>query len=158
METFQAKKEQGNYSVAEENLKILMDKISSVSMDNIIDVSSREVTYNHDNIMAEFPLKKQQMMDEFVDRLSHRLHLRVLFLSHDNNRGEYRSVLYAMPYPEEMYVIHLTSYQYGLVNEMKVVFYDSMDIMQRNILRFRDNASGEILQMTNDSKIIKDFG
>ena len=36
METIQAKKEQGNYSVAEENLKILMDKISSVSMRSLI--------------------------------------------------------------------------------------------------------------------------
>lgn len=158
METIQVKEEHGNYSVAEENLKTLLDKIASASMDNIIDVSACEITYNPDSIMAEFPLKKQQMMDEFVDRLSHRLHLRVLFFSHDENRKEYRGVLYSMPYPEEMFVIHLESHQYGLVNEIKVVFYDSMDVMQKDILRVRDNASGEILQMANDVKIIKDFG
>ena len=158
MDNFQVEIEEGKYGIAKGNLKALLEKISDASLDNYIDVSSYEVTCNPDNILAVFPLKKQQLIDEFVDRLSHRLHLRVLFFSHDDNKGDFRSVLYSMPYPEEMYFVHLESRQHGLLDNIKVVLYDSMEIMQKDILRLRNHASGEIMQMTNDVKLIRDFG
>lgn len=146
------------WRTAEENLKNLKENIIKSSLDDTIDTGTCEVVYNTQNILATFVLKKRQMMDELIDLLSHRLHLRVLFYSKEDQKGIQRSVLYSMPYPEEVFAIHLDSHQYGLVDEMKIVLYDSMEIMQKDILKIRDHASGEMLQKANDVKIIKDFG
>ena len=34
-----------------------------------------------------------------------------------------------MPYHDEMYIVYLNSQQYGIVEEMHVVFFESLEVM-----------------------------
>ncbi len=142
--------------LAVENLKKLTYNFEILTP-GLIRESVSSLYENSRYITATFQLDKQLMIEDITDKLFRRLHLRVLFLTKLNN-GEYRSVLYSMPHQDEMYIIYILSKQHGIVNELDVAFYDSMETMEDDIWRTRNNAQGDMLQWANDVKIIKDFG
>lgn len=142
--------------LASENFQKLNEKLNS-TIPNYVNTSTAKVFSNPRNLVAIINLEKQQMIDDAVDKLSKRLHLRVLLFVRDEE-CTYKAILYAMPYHDEMYVIHLTSDSYGVIDKIHIVLYDSMESMQEDILAARNSAEGERLQWSTDVKIIKDFG
>ena len=142
--------------LAGENLPKLTEKITSGILHFISDASPK-VHVNPMNVVVKFQIERQQMIEDVLDKLSKRLHLRVLLFVRDEDRN-YKAILYARPYRDEMYVIHLASTPLGILSDMNVVLYDSMESMQEDILNARNAAEGERLQWSTDVKIIKDFG
>ena len=69
-----------------------------------------------------------------------------------------------MPYEDEMYIIQMTSKQYGIIEEMSVAFYDSLDTMfddvkyQLQLLHFADEEDTEILEQEDPRTTFSHFG
>ena len=79
--------------------------------------------------MATFHLKKQVMMEDFIDELTKYLAVEVLCAYCQNEGQDYKAIAYSKPYQEEMYVIVMESNQHGLLDDISVVFFESMDAM-----------------------------
>lgn len=80
-------------------------------------------------------LNKQVMMEHLVDELANVLGIHVLYAVRDNKGQTYKAVAYSVPVENKMYVIHLASQQYGVIENMTVNFYDSLEIMYKQVCK-----------------------
>ena len=53
----------------------------------------------------------------------------ILYAYKELDGSGYRIVAYTMPYQDEMYIVFVDSQQYGIVDEMHVAFFESLDVM-----------------------------
>lgn len=75
------------------------------------------------------PMKQQHMMSDFLNELTELLSVNILY-SYNTEKGRvWRSVTYSMPYHDEMYIIGIESQMYGIVEEITVTFFDTLEIM-----------------------------
>ena len=75
------------------------------------------------------PMKQQHMMSDFLNELTELLNVNILY-SYNTEKGRvWRSVTYSMPYHDEMYIIGIESQMYGIVEEITVTFFDTLEIM-----------------------------
>lgn len=71
----------------------------------------------------------QYMADDFLKELTNFLDVNILYAYKEHDGSIYRIVAYAMPYHDEMYIVFVDSQQYGIVDEMHVAFFESLDVM-----------------------------
>ncbi len=110
--------------------------------------------------IATIHLKRQMMMEDFIDELTKYLVLDVLFAFCQNDGRDYKAIAYSKPYQEEMYVIFMGSNQHGLLEEINVVFFDSMDYMLeilKKLLHQLKNKNVEILEQQCETTFYKNF-
>lgn len=75
------------------------------------------------------PMKQQHMLSDISDGLVEKLKVKILY-SYKTEDGTYhKTVAYSQPYPDEMYIIGMESQMYGVVEEMTVTFFDTLDVM-----------------------------
>lgn len=82
---------------------------------------------------VHIPLKNQAMMEDFVETLASRVGTNILYAISLENEKRLKVIAYSMPYSNEMYVISIDSRQYGVIDEIVVAFYDSMDDMFQDL-------------------------
>ncbi len=75
------------------------------------------------------PMLHQHMADDFLEELTNFLDVNILYAYKGRDGSSYRIVAYTMPYHDEMYIVFVDSQQYGIVDEMHVAFFESLDIM-----------------------------
>ena len=75
------------------------------------------------------PMLHQHMADDFLKELTNFLDVNILYAYKELNGSSYRIVAYTMPYHDEMYIVFVDSQQYGIVEEMHVAFFESLDVM-----------------------------
>lgn len=105
-------------------------------------------------------LKGQMMMEDFIDELTKYLVIDVLFAFCQNNGRDYKAIAYSKPYQEEMYVIVMDSNQHGLLEEITIVFFDSMDSMLEMLkkqLQQLKRKDVEILEQQCETTFYKNF-
>lgn len=74
-------------------------------------------------------LTRQHMADDLVTELTAQLDVNILYSCKSHDGSRHRIMIYSMPYPEGMCVIYIDSWQHGVVEEIYVTFFDSMDVM-----------------------------
>lgn len=104
-----------------------MENTDLLQIDNI--TLEREDNYG----TVSIPLTQQMMMDDFIEQVMQFLNLKVLYAYKDNDGQHYKSVTYSMPYQDELYVIGIESHQHGAVDDIQVLFYESMEDMLSNL-------------------------
>ena len=72
-------------------------------------------------------------MEDFVETLASRVGTNILYAISLENEKRLKVIAYSMPYSNEMYVISIDSHQYGVIDEIVVAFYDSMDDMFQDL-------------------------
>jgi hypothetical protein len=75
------------------------------------------------------PMLHQHMADDFLKELTNFLDVNILYAYKELDGSIYRIVAYTMPYHDEMYIVFVDSQQYGIVDEMHVAFFESLDVM-----------------------------
>ncbi|MBQ9362409.1 MAG: hypothetical protein IJT97_03200 [Bacteroidaceae bacterium] len=78
---------------------------------------------------AIVPLKEQHMMDDFLEKLIGVLNVNILYYIKSLDGNTCKMVAYSMPYHDEMYIVGMESEQYGIVEEVTVTFFESLDVM-----------------------------
>ena len=88
-----------------------------------------ELTALNDGIQATvtIPLTHQEMIDDLIDLLVSKLLLQVLYLYSDKAGNNFHALAYSMPYQDEMYVVRIASHQCGIIDEIHVDFYASIE-------------------------------
>ena len=70
---------------------------------------------------------RQEMIDDLLDLLVSKLLLQVLYLYSDKAGNNFQAIAYSMPYQDEMYVVRIASHQCGIIDEIHVDFYASIE-------------------------------
>ena len=110
---------------------------------------------------AVIKLKKQQMLDDFTDGLEKRMMLNILYGKRSVDGQKYRVLAYSTPYKDEMFLIVLESYQYGIMESLTAELFDSMEKMfsfVRNCyLSLKDEPEWIFLEKQNAEDMFKVF-
>ena len=145
--------------------EVLKDSISdflSEMRENLPEVcNSLEMkTVLHGNDAEDyFQLCSQAMIEELTDDLSRKLGCHVLYAVKEGEGKDYKVVAYSMPVENRMYIIYISSWQYGVVDSMTVHFYDSMENMYRQITKEYTSAPKQcfILEKEKFSEVLRNF-
>jgi len=89
-------------------------------------------------IEVVFNMSEQHMLENFVTDLAEKLSMHVLYASREEKGKVYKAVAYSQPVEDEMFVVNLSSTQYGIIDSMTVFFFDSLEIMYYHLLRERN--------------------
>lgn len=82
-----------------------------------------------------FEQNSQMMMEELVEDLVKVLGVHVLYAVKSYDDKTYKTVAYSVPVENCMYIIHLSSQQYGLLDSMTVCFFDSIEVMYKQVCK-----------------------
>lgn len=91
------------------------------------------------------PMTQQHMSNDFLDKLVELLKVNILYSKKTDDGRCWRTVTYSMPCHNEMYIIGMDSEMYGIVEEVTVTFFDTIDVM---FAWLRDNL--ESMQSSKD--------
>lgn len=118
-------------------------------------------TIQHSDFMeVVFDMKDQHILENLVSDLSKKLHVHILYASKEEDEKVYKVVAYSTPVEDEMFIIYLSSTQYGIVNSMTVFFFDSLETMYCQLLRERNRMSKlqkDILEQESYSETLSNF-
>lgn len=82
-----------------------------------------------------FEQNSQMMMEDLVQNLVEVLGVHVLYAVKSDEGKNYKAVAYSVPVENSMYIIFLSSQQYGLLDSMTVYFYDSIEKMYKQVCK-----------------------
>ena len=122
--------------------------------------SALPTTENDDFVEVVIPTRRQVMMEDLVDLLEKKVGLHILYASKMKFGKHLRAVAYSTPVEGSMFIVHLRSEQYGILDSMTVHFFDSEEIMLLNIHRLlRDNThvEAEVLECQKMNQILSHF-
>lgn len=120
--------ENSNYTI-EPDIKETLDKVVKLLTDNLGNIFSKDkssIIAKSGNVF-EVLLKRKVTMEGMVPLLIHVLKTRVLFGIGDSTDRCQSSVLYSIPYFNNMYSIYMYSDSYGVISTMTITVYDSME-------------------------------
>ena len=123
-----------------------MDKIFTKSADifrenvnrnmPLVFEGSRERDYDRGNYYEIiFILANQQNLPKVALQFIKNMQLRTLYAIKSGTGQHIWTMLYSIPYKDEMFAVYMSSNQYGLIDELRVNFYDSLDTMFEVIRR-----------------------
>ena len=75
------------------------------------------------------PMLTQHMMEDVFEELQNYVNVNILFAFRTADGSHHKLVTYSMPYQDEMYIISMESEQYGIVEQMDMTFFESLDVM-----------------------------
>lgn len=107
-----------------------------------------------------FNMNDQQMLENFISELAEKLHVHVLYTSKEYEGRVYKVVAYPTPVEDGMFVIHLSSTNYGIVDSMTVFFFDSLEVMYYQLLRERirmPKIQRDILEQESYAQTLSNF-
>lgn len=109
--------------------------------------------------LAVFHMKKQELMFEVLQYISDNLNVCILYSYKTKNERVHKVILYSLPLKDEMFMIALESEQYGIVEEMNVTFFSSIEIMFNELrkgLEYADVlATSEEINMNETQELTK---
>lgn len=126
----------------------------------LFDDKNPGATLHDDFVEVVIPTKHQMMMEELVDLLEKKMALHVLFASKQNLGKTYKSAVYSTPEEVSMFLIHLGSEQFGIVEEMTVHFFDSEELMLLALQRALQNMTrvpAEVLEYQKMNEVLAYF-
>lgn len=106
------------------------------------------------------PLRRQVLIEEFTEKLITCLDLQVLFAYCTNNGRDYRVIIYSIPREEQLYIISMESTQYGILEDITVTFYISLDTMYEQLyksLAQLKHIDGEVLEQQTPEVLFRNF-
>lgn len=87
-------------------------------------------TIPHEDYMeVVIPTSKQVMMEDLVEWLEKKLGLHILYASKQNYGKLLKAAAYSTPVDGSMFIIHMGSEQYEVIDSLTVHFYDSDETM-----------------------------
>ncbi len=125
------------------NFSKLLEVLDNTEM---FDLKDCRLDIAHGIGMTAVPLRKQHMAVDFLNQLANFLDVNILYAYRSNDGKTYRIVAYSMPYPDEMYCIIVNSEQYGIIEDINVVFFETIDTMLSWLIRAYERIDGKDAQ------------
>lgn len=114
-----------------------------------------------DHAECIFPLSYQQLAEDMTDEFVTCLHYHILYAKKNSNDSEYHVALYSLPYEHDMVVVIMDSIQHGLIESVKVLFFDSLDIMYAYVRQMWIDSlfqKGKLLEgIEQEAELMQDF-
>ena len=102
----------------------------------LVFVGSKERDYDRKEYYEViFSLANQQNLPKVALQFIKNMQLRTLYAIKSGTGQHIWTMLYSIPYESEMFAVYMSSNQYGLIDEVRVNFYDSLDTMFEIIRR-----------------------
>ena len=109
-----------------QNFTKLQDLLANASIFMLDDL---RIDISHNVGTATIPMEGQHMMEDVLKELQNHLNMNLLYAYRTLDGRRHKLVIYSMPYEDEMYIINMESQQYGIVEEMTVTLFESLDTM-----------------------------
>ena len=122
--------------------------------------SALPTTENDDFVEVVIPTSKQVMMEDLVEWLEKKLGLHILYASKQNYGKLLKAAAYSTPVDGSMFIIHMGSEQYGVIDSLTVHFYDSDETMLlgiQHVLRDVTRVPAEVLEYQKMDEILSFF-
>lgn len=103
--------------------------ILTLKMADVFGSQKYEINVYDDYAEVVWKTKHQVMAEDLTDNLEKKLGVHVMFASSEDNGRNVKVEAYSTPVENSMYVVYLSSDQYGVVDSMTVTFFDSLEIM-----------------------------
>jgi hypothetical protein len=123
-------------------------------------MGAKSISYLADTTVMAYDLDRQMMIDQVMNELQHYLDLEVLFVKKSLNNRIYDCVAYSKPYIGSMNIVHLYSNFWGVIEDLKVNVYGSMENMYQALKKSYnkiDEPGFQIIQSTDFVHVIKEF-
>lgn len=78
-------------------------------------------------------LRKQKMIDNFLDDLESSLQMFVLYVLREKHEQYYEAVAYSKPYAGNMFLVILNSHQYGIISQVNFLVFPSFELMYETV-------------------------
>ena len=124
----------------------------------IIDGISLDIV--HDIVTAVYPMKEQHMIEDFTKTLTEILNVKILYMFKSGDGRNYKMVAYSMPYIDEMYVVGIESEQYGIVEEIAVTFYNTIEVMFQHLINCLESIQSRrenLIKLQTMTDLYRDF-
>ena len=115
---------------------------------------------HEDYVEVVIPASKQVMMEDLVEWLEKKLGLHILYASKQNYGKLLKAAAYSTPVDGSMFIIHMGSEQYGVIDSLTVHFYDSDETMLlgiQHVLRDVTRVPAEVLEYQKMDEILSFF-
>ena len=109
---------------------------------------------------ACFSLTKQTLAEPLAHELLKIFNIKTLAAYKNRSGSEVHYIMYSERTKNKMFVIHIDSFEYGLIESINVSFFESIEEMYDyliNILDYTDRFSGVILESMPRIKFKIDF-
>lgn len=104
-------------------------KILVLKMPDVFDTQQYNIYIHDDYAEVVWKTKQQVMAEDLTDALEKKLNVHIMYASSENNGKNVKVEAYSTPVENSMYVVYLSSDQYGVIDSMTVIFFDSLEIM-----------------------------
>ncbi|MBQ8096365.1 MAG: hypothetical protein IJ243_04680 [Prevotella sp.] len=148
----------------EENLtkcfEIFRGEISK-RMASYFSLGNENLVFRKDCSECVIPLASQQMAEDMTEEFSTCLDYQVLYEKRTPDGSDYYVALYSIPYENEMVVVIMDSIQHGLIESVKVRFFDSLDTMYNHVRQLWIDSlflKGKLLNgIEQEAELLQDF-
>ena len=148
----------------EENLtkcfEIFRGEISK-RMASYFSLGNEHLVFRKDCSECVIPLASQQMAEDMTEEFSTSLDYQVLYEKRTPDGSGYHVALYSIPYENEMVVVIMDSIQHGLIESVKVRFFDSLDTMYNHVRQLWIDSlflKGKLLNgIEQEAELLQDF-
>lgn len=109
---------------------------------------------------ASFSLNRQTFAEPMMQELLKIFKVKTLAGYKSNNGSEVHYILYSERTKNKMYVIHIDSFEYGIIENINVAFFESIEEMYdylMNILNYVEKFRGIVLEVMPRVKFKVDF-
>lgn len=127
------------------------EKMSEFCSGLIQSLRDNDVDEEKGRIETNAFLSRQVVLKDFLGELEYHLSAKVLFAKHTPELEEQHAVAYVIDDKLGMLVIYITSYQFGVVDELYISFYDSIDNM---FIDVKETLAENILADKEDDNIV----
>lgn len=118
---------------AQENFKDFLKTLEGNFKNSMFKTSDLQLIPRDKCAEVRIPLIGQEMAEEIVTTLATRINVNILYAVSTDNGRVVKVIGYSMPYSDEMYIISIESQQYGVIDEIIVAFYDSLEDMFQEV-------------------------
>lgn len=112
--------------------------LETIENDDRFDAMKPVLTISKDYGTATIPMSRQHTMDDVLSAISKKANVNILYQYRNKGGKDRKTIAYSMPYEDEMFIIGIESYQYGIVEEIDMTFCNSLDKMLSQLLKCRD--------------------
>ena len=133
----------------------------SKRMASYFSLGNENLVFRKDCSECVIPLASQQMAEDMTEEFSTCLDYQVLYEKRTPDGSDYYVALYSIPYENEMVVVIMDSIQHGLIESVKVRFFDSLDTMYNHVRQLWIDSlflKGKLLNgIEQEAELLQDF-
>lgn len=121
--------ENRNYKASIYNLCKLLE----VKLPDIFGNQQYEITIHDDFAEVVLNMPSQVMAEDLTDALEKNIGVNVMYASKEEGGRIVKVEAYSVPVEDSMYIIYISSSQYGIVNSITIFFFESLEIMYHHL-------------------------